>query len=668
MGVGAVLRVRARRERGAGPVPRGEGAGRLPVDDVRGDRQDRLGRDRVAVHRDRLDLLHHGVHDRRRDVVGAVVVVAVPRELPLGHVVDDQARLVPHRGDRRVADRGEGVRDDRQARDAAAHGAHDLAVVQRHLDRLVGVAVVAVVDDVQRLDVGAHHPVEHLLVALPDLVEVQRALARDRGVQPGLGDLLPGDLVAAAVDRVEQRLAGVDAGAEELHLLAHPHRGDAAGDRCVVAPALTDLRVGLVLDRGGLDRDRGAELLVALGKGRVPEDGDVRLRGGAEVPQGLQQAEGRPGDQRAAVLGEAGVGPGRPVGVAGEDLVVVDGAQEADDPQLDHERVDDLLRLGLGEGAGGEIPLDVHVQEAREAADGHRGAVLALHRGEIGHVGPLHGLLGGRRGAAQVQLVDLAEPHELLQRLDLLGVLLAVTGPVLGEAVTRDGVLRGLLLRDQEVRAVEGEAAVVADDAAAAVGVGQAGDDVAGAGSADPRGVDVEDAVVVGLAVLGEDLLDPRIGLLARLPDRGLDHAPAAAGHHGALERHVGLEADDHVVVLADVPGGEGVDVGGGLGVDVVDAPPALLREVGALEVIPEPEGLLCGAGEEGGVAGVGGVVAQDEVAHVDRLLPRAGGEPRPGVARGGLGGGTVGGRGAHDGSCSRRGPAARVPSWMTPR
>ena len=80
-----------------------------------------------------------------------------------------------------------------------------------------------------------------------------------------------------------------------------------------------------------------------------------------------------------------------------------------------------------------------------------------------------------------------------LQRLDLLGVLLAVTGPVLGEAVTRDGVLRGLLLRDQEVRAVEGEAAVVADDAAAAVGVGQAGDDVAGAGGADPRGVDVED-------------------------------------------------------------------------------------------------------------------------------------------------------------------------------
>jgi hypothetical protein len=67
-------------------------------------------------------------------------------------------------------------------------------------------------------------------------------------------------------------------------------------------------------------------------------------------------------------------------------------------------------------------------------------------------------------------------------------VLLPIARPVLGEPLVRDGVLRGLLLGDQEVRAVEGEAAVVADDAAAAVGVGQAGDDVAGAGGADPRG------------------------------------------------------------------------------------------------------------------------------------------------------------------------------------
>jgi hypothetical protein len=51
----------------------------------------------------------------------------------------------------------------------------------------------------------------------------------------GRCDLRAGHLVAAAVDRVQQGLGQVDPGAEELHVLADPHRRDAAGDRGVVA-------------------------------------------------------------------------------------------------------------------------------------------------------------------------------------------------------------------------------------------------------------------------------------------------------------------------------------------------------------------------------------------------------------------------------------------------
>ena len=100
------------------------------------------------------------MHDGGGDVVGAVVVVAVDREVALGDVVDNEAGLVTHRGDLGVLDGAQGVGDDGQARDAAAHGAHDLGVVQRHLDGLVGVAVVAVMDDVEGLDVGGH---DHIL-------------------------------------------------------------------------------------------------------------------------------------------------------------------------------------------------------------------------------------------------------------------------------------------------------------------------------------------------------------------------------------------------------------------------------------------------------------------------------------------------------------------------
>ncbi len=66
--------------------------------------------------------------------------------------------------------------------------------------------------------------------------------------------------------------------AEELHLLANFHRGNAASNCGVVAPLLTNLAVRLVLDGGGLNGDVGTEFLVALWQLRIPEDGDVWLR------------------------------------------------------------------------------------------------------------------------------------------------------------------------------------------------------------------------------------------------------------------------------------------------------------------------------------------------------------------------------------------------------
>ena len=106
---------------------------------------------------------------------------------------------------------------------------------------------------------------------------------------------------------------------------------------------------------------------------------------------------------------------------------------------------------------------------------------------------------------------------------------------------------------DQPRDAVERDPAVVADDPAAAVGVGQSGQDVRAAAAPDVGGVGVEDAVVVRLAVLGERLDDVRIGLVAVGLQRGRDHAEAAVRHDGALERRVGLEADDDLVVAVDV-------------------------------------------------------------------------------------------------------------------
>ena len=112
---------------------------------------------------------------------------------------------------------------------------------------------------------------------------------------------------------------------------------------------------------------------------------------------------------------------------------------------------------------------------------------------------------------------------------------------MLGEWLVRNLILGAQLVLDQLVHAVKGHAAVVADNAAAAVGIGETGDDVGGTRGANARSVNIEDRIIVGLAVLREDVLDPLLRLQARLADGRLHHTPAAVGHHGALERGISL-------------------------------------------------------------------------------------------------------------------------------
>ena len=221
-------------------------------------------------------------------------------------------------------------------------------------------------------------------------------------------------------------------------------------------------------------------------------------------------------------------------------------------------------------------------------------------------------------------------------------MLLAVAGPVLGERLVCVAVLVLLLPFDELIDAVEGDAAVVADDAPATVGVRQASDNVRGAGGSNPRCVDIKDRVVVGLAVLRENLLDLGVDLLTGLLDGGLDHAPATVGHHRALEGGVRLQADDNVVVGGDETGLEGVDIGGGVGVDVEDADLAFLGKVLLFEGVPDAERLVGGTCEEGGIALVRRVVTLDEVADVDFFVPISSFEIGPSLLCGDAGSGLL--------------------------
>ena len=79
----------------------------------------------------------------------------------------------------------------------------------------------------------------------------------------------------------------------------------------------------------------------------------------------LQKTKTGFGDQRATIIAHAADRFRHPGRVAREQLVIFGRAQEADDPQLDDEIVDDLLRLLLGEGAGLQVALKIDIEESR---------------------------------------------------------------------------------------------------------------------------------------------------------------------------------------------------------------------------------------------------------------------------------------------------------------
>ena len=239
--------------------------------------------------------------------------------IALDAIVDGESGLVPDHVDLAVFDRRQAVGDHRQAGNAERHGAQDVAVVQRHFEAFVEVLVVHVMDAVHRVHIGARQPLHHAIELLEHLVIVEHVAGDGRRRRR---DLIAGDLVAAAIDRVEQGLGEIHARAEELHLLAELHRRDAAGDAVVVAPVRPHQVVVLVLQRRRFAADLDAVALEVVRQVFRPQHRDVRLRRRPEIGQRVQHAIAALGHERPAVQIDAADAFGRPVGVAAEQRVV----------------------------------------------------------------------------------------------------------------------------------------------------------------------------------------------------------------------------------------------------------------------------------------------------------------------------------------------------------
>src|ERR1051325_4134478 len=429
MTVAPVHRISARRKGLSHPSPVGGIAGALAVHDVRGNRENGLRVGGVSIGGILPQLPHKGADQPRGELVNPVIVVAELWEIAFRLIVSYQARLVAYDSHSRVANRRQAVGDDRHTGHAESHRPQRVVIVQRHLYALVGVLVVHVVDDIHGVDVDAREPLHHSFKPVNAIIEV-KVLSLDRA--DVWANLLACDLIAASVDGIEKTLGEVGPRAEELHLFADLHGRDTTCDGPVIAQRAAHDLVVFELNGAGVYRHARGEAAKPFGQARVIPDGQVRLRGWAQVVERLKEAKARPCHKGPPVVSHSGNRLCDPGGIAREKLVVLRRAQETNDAQLDNEVVNDLLRLSFRDRAPAQVAREVDVKEGGGAAQRHRRAVLLLDRREIPEVEPLHGFSRalGRKG--DVEAVSGGHLLEFMKRANLLGQFLAFANHILG--------------------------------------------------------------------------------------------------------------------------------------------------------------------------------------------------------------------------------------------
>ena len=139
------------------------------------------------------------------------------------------------------------------------------------------------------------------------------------------------------------------------------------------------------------------------------------------------------------------------------------------------------------------------------------------------------------------QAVKFCHRSQIPERAHLLREFLAHPDDFIGRPHIVDlRPFRALGLK-QPIHPVKRHSSIVADDAAAPVGIGKPGDDSGPAATHDFGRIRIEHAVIVRFSVSRESLMHERIGFESRGFDTCLDHPQSAIGENRPLERLIGL-------------------------------------------------------------------------------------------------------------------------------
>ena len=241
------------------------------------------------------------------------------------------------------------------------------------------------------------------------------------------------------------------------------------------------------------------------------------------------------GYHRTAIYADTANFQGSPYRVTGEQLVVGRDSCELHHTEFHYQMVDQLLCLSLGKGTVLKVTLNVNIKEGRDTANAHCSTVLGFNCGQISEVQPLNSLFCGLSRLGNIVAVRLSHNLHILQSLDLHGQLFSLADDVIGHGAIATVSEIILLLLDQEIDTVQSNTTVVAYDTSTAVGIRKTGNDLVVTSLLHLRSVSIKYALIVGAAVLGEDLVKLRIRLITVVLASLLSHLDTAIRHESSL-------------------------------------------------------------------------------------------------------------------------------------
>ena len=222
--------------------------------------------------------------------------------------------------------------------------------------------------------------------------------------------------------------------------------------------------------------------------------------------------------------------------------------------QLDNEIVIKLLHFAFAQDTARHIALCVNIKEGGNSAKRHSSAILLFNRGKVGKIRPLDGFAGVGGRPADIKAIHFCHFLHIAKEGDLLKEFFGETRAFRIEITAGERLFILFLLGNQMIHTVKRHAAIVADNAASAISVGQSRDHMALAGGAHFISICTEHTVVVGGAEaefffhLIRKLVAVCLASLAR-------HTDAAKGIHTAAKRATRLHTNNQFVFFVNIAG-----------------------------------------------------------------------------------------------------------------